>query len=81
MYFLKFLAKCCNLIAISGYCHDMCGLSVCRLSVVQRIYCDKTAEVRIMQFFFIKMKPNASAICLPSLMTKFDEVLSIGGSN
>ena len=42
---LAFLADLCN--ATFGYCHNMS--SVCRLSVT-RMYCDKTAAVRIMQF-------------------------------
>jgi len=48
-----FLAEGCNFIAMTGYCHKMlsvCSLSTCRLSSVSPVYCDKTAQVRIMQF-------------------------------
>ena len=40
------LADLCN--ATFGYCHNMSSVVVC-LSVT-RVYCDKTAKVRIMQF-------------------------------
>jgi len=63
---------------MSGYCHNMSSV-VC-LSVTQ-VYCDKTAEVKIIQFS-LKCNPmlNALTLCLPSLMTKFKGDPSIGGS-
>ena len=44
--FTIFLAVRCN--ATFGHCHVVCLSSVC--SFVMRVYCDKTAAVRIMQF-------------------------------
>jgi len=44
--FMAFLADCCK--ATFGYCHNMSSVC-CRLSVT-RVYCDKTAKTRIMQF-------------------------------
>ena len=45
--------KNCNFIAMFDYYHDM--LSV-YLTVLTRVYCDKTAEIRIMQFL-LKCSP------------------------
>ena len=51
------LAECWNFIAMAGYCHNMSSvvcLSACPSSVylssVTRVYCDKTAEAKIMHF-------------------------------
>ena len=44
------------------------------------MYCDKTAEDRIMQFSS-KCSLMIQAFRLPHLMTKFEGVLSIGGLN
>jgi len=75
-----FLAERCNLIEMSGHCHDMLSV-VCLSSVVTRVYCDKTAEVRIMQF-----SPKNVAQCHNSLPAKFDNEIRrgsprSGGSN
>jgi len=59
----------CNVRLLSWYV--ICCLSVCHLSVT-RVYCDKIAEVRIMQFSLQYSPINALAFCLPSLMTKFE---------
>jgi len=61
-HFVSFLADRCN--ATFGYCHNMSSV-VC-LSVA-RVYCDKTAAVRIMQFA-LKCSP------MPELLSaKFDD--------
>jgi len=44
MSIITFLAERCNFIALFGYMSFVC------LSVVTRVYCDKTAEDKIMQF-------------------------------
>jgi len=70
----RFLAERCNFIAMSG-----CLFVVC-LSVMTRVYCDKMAEARIMQFS-IKCSPMLSL-----LSAKFDDEIRRrsprqGGSN
>ena len=57
------LTECCNCIAKFGYCHDMLPV---RLSSVTPVYCDKTAEARIMRFS-VKL-----AKCLIFQPVKFD---------
>jgi len=68
------------LIAFSGtlqlyckfrYSYKMLSVVVCRLSVT-RVYCDKKAEARIMQFHL-----NV-AQCLSSLSVKFDSEIRKG---
>ena len=68
------LAKHCNFIAITGYCHNMS--SVCHLSET-RVYCDKTAEVSVMQFSL----NVAQCLCLPRLTTKFEGALNLGAQS
>ena len=65
--FLEFLADRCNV--TFGYCHNMSSV-VC-LSVT-RVYCDKTAAVRIMQFHLIV------AQCISSLPAKYDDKIRRG---
>ena len=47
--------------------HSVCCVAT---SSVTQVYCDKTAEARIMQF---SLKPSSIALtlCLPDLMMKF----------
>ena len=64
--------------ASTTHCFIRCMYTVVCLSVclsVTRVYCDKMAAVRIMQFS-LKCSPMP---CLPSLMTKFEVDPSIWG--
>jgi len=76
---ISFLAKRCNCIASSPIYIKCCLSSVCLSSVfrlsVTRVYCDKTTEVRIMQFS-LKCSPTVKeeiAHVLPSSITKLEE--------
>jgi len=60
---IRSLVERCNCITSSAI------VIICHLSVT-RVYCDKMAEVRIMQFS-LKCSP-VSYLCLPSLITKFE---------
>ena len=64
---MAFLAERCYFIAMSGYCHVMLYV------VVTLVYCDKTTEVSVMQFFSKNI-----ARCLHSLPAKFDYAILRG---
>jgi len=60
---------------MSDYCRKNISSSVVCLSVVTRMYCDKTAEVRMVQFSL-----KCTAQCRRSLLAKFNDEIRRGSS-